>query len=210
MQIGFDLWGTLIKANPEFKERKRDLFIRHFPTTSINHCEEVMLGIKTELNNIIEDSGWQPPKEIIISLLATRLYQTKHSVENFLEDYQRLAIVYPPLFISDLTDDILFEISCKHSLIIVSNTMFIEGRTLRTILNNTSIGDYFSEMRFSDIESLSKPNRRILPSSDKLDYFIGDNLKTDGKFAETKKAEFIQINSTQKTLVDVHNIIIKK
>ena len=126
MKIGFDLWGTLIQANPQFCERKKDLFEKHFPYLPSVNFEGEMFSIKTDLNNIINDSGWQPTDELIINLLATRFETTPDKATRFLLDYQRLAIVYAPLLISPDTKQLLEKLSKgdAHELHIISNTMF--------------------------------------------------------------------------------------
>lgn len=205
MRIGFDLWGTLIEANPLFKERKKDLFQKHFSDITDVDFEKEMLSIKMELNNIINDSGWQPTEDIIMNLISTRFGAAKSKVYHFMEDYQRLAIIYGPLLIAENTYEILENLR-RHELHIVSNTMFIQGNALREHLNEMGIGELFTYMFFSNTRGHSKPDRRIGDYS-KYDYFIGDNLKVDGTYARRVGAEFIQINSNDKTLEDAYNII---
>ena len=67
MKIGFDLWGTLIQANPQFRERKKDLYQKYFGRTE--GCEEAMQSIKKSLNDIIEHTGWQPSDKTIQDVL---------------------------------------------------------------------------------------------------------------------------------------------
>jgi putative hydrolase of the HAD superfamily len=207
MKIGFDLWGTLLEANPLFKERKKDLFNKHFPYLPSVNFEGEMYSIKTDLNRIIEDSGWQPNDSIIHNMIATRFGTTIDKVYHFMLDYQKLAIIYAPLLILPTTKQVLENLYKSNELHIVSNTMFIKGESLREHLNYLGIADYFSSMRFSDIEKNAKPDRKIC--NQKFDYFVGDNLHVDGTYAKNINAKFIQINSNDKTLYDAYNIIIK-
>lgn len=208
-KIGFDLWGTLVEANPLFKERKQDLFKKHFPYSPSVNFEGEMLSIKTDLNNIINDSGWQPSDELIINLIATRFGTSGDKATRFLLDYQRLAIVYAPLLILPTTKQILENLAKKdYELHIISNTMFIKGDALREHLHFLGIGQLFKSMRFSDSVKYAKPDIRIF-SSQKLDYFVGDNAHVDGTYAKKIGARFIQINTNDKTIEDAYDIITK-
>lgn len=198
--IGIDLWGTLIKANPKFKERKQDLFEKYH----IINGQEVMDDIKSDLNKIIEYSGWQPEDELIITLLSSRLSKEKNTIENFIDDYQKLSELYSPVLIQDV-EWFLNSLKNNYELHIVSNTMFIKGKSLAVILNNLGILDLFKTMSFSDQMGYSKPNHRINPIS--FDYFIGDNPITDGIYADKSESKFIQIHTNNKTLKDAYNII---
>ena len=40
--IGIDLWGTLIKANPKFKERKQDLFEKNYYNELTQHIKHIL------------------------------------------------------------------------------------------------------------------------------------------------------------------------
>lgn len=205
MKIGFDLWGTLIKANPEFRVRRQDLFNKHFEARDDNFYSEVMDEIKTDLNKVIEHSGWQPNDELIKTLISDKTGMPIKSVNSFMEDYQRLGILYSPVLIDVNTKDILTELSSKATLTIVSNTMFLKGRTLSKMLIHDDILNCFTYLRFSDEIKIAKPSALI---STGFDYFIGDNEQTDGKFAERTNSQFILLNS-ETTLLDAYNIIIK-
>lgn len=215
MKIGFDLWETLIKPNPLFKERKKDLFDR-YNLGSHDVCEFIMRQIKSDLNKIIEDTGWQPDMETICRLFATRFGKDLKDMYGFYQDYQILFQAYPPILIDPHTSDLLRQLEGLkkdkklNELIIVSNTMFINGQSLRNVLyNSLGIGERFEYMFFSDVMKFSKPNTKICQHQ-KFDFFIGDNPKTDGVFAQLNGAEFIQINTNNKNLKDVYDIIITK
>ena len=198
--IGIDLWGTLIKANPKFKERKQDLFEKY----NIINGQEVMDDIKNDLNKIIEYSGWHPKDELIIILLSSRLSKERNIIENFINDYQKLSELYSPVLIQDV-EWFLNSLKNNYELHIVSNTMFIKGKSLATILDNLGILKLFKTASFSDQMGYSKPNYRIHPRE--FDYFIGDNPITDGVYATKTKAKFIQIHTNNKTFKDAYNII---
>lgn len=197
-----DLWGTLIEANPKFKERKTDLFEYY----SIQDGENKMNQIKKDFNSIIEYTGWQPDDEIILKMMAGRFEKNINICEKFLNAYQKLAEIYKPLLIDnakwfiDVTKN-------EYELHLVSNTMFLKGSTLNNILSDLGIRDDFKTASFSDQMGISKPNIQIHRME--FDYFIGDNPITDGVYSERLGSKFIQVHSNNKTLKDAYNIIIE-
>lgn len=206
MRIAFDLWGTLIQANPEFRTRRVDLFQKYFPDEPVFEIySDIMDTVKKQLNNIIEPTGWMPNQKLIRSFIAASLNTNEDSVYRFMQDYQRLAILYPPSFIEPDTQKILSWLAKDHQLFVISNTMFIEGDTLQEILKQKDADDYFQALAFSDNMKISKPSPAIFTSN--LDYIVGDNPQTDGGFAQAKNIKFIQINSNNKTLKDAYDII---
>lgn len=206
MRIAFDLWGTLIRANPEFRTRRVDLFQKHFPDEPVYEIySDAMDTVKKQLNNIIEPTGWMPNAKLIRTFIAASLNTDEDSVYRFMQDYQRLAILYPPTFIDPDTPKILNWLAKDHGLYIISNTMFIEGDTLTEILKQKGVDNCFKGYAFSDNQKISKPNPAIF--SYDLDYMVGDNTQTDGGFALAKNTKFIHINSNDKTLKDAYDII---
>lgn len=109
MKIGFDLWGTLVKPNPLFKERRKDLFDR-YNMGSHDICEFILSQIKADFNKIIEDTGWQPDRQIIVQMFATRFGKSVSDMQRFYEDYQLLAELYPPQLIREDTAKLLKDI----------------------------------------------------------------------------------------------------
>lgn len=199
--VGFDLWGTLIKQNPLFKERRKDLFEIYFPHLSVGKCEDIMSSIKKDLNNVIEDTGWQPNEDIIKEMMSRRFGYQKELIGEFLMDYRRLGIVYSPLLIDERAVDLLQNLKNKgYHLYLVSNTMFFNGSTLKTIISRLKLTQFFTKFYFSDEMKYSKPDPNICGVD--FDYFIGDYAKTDGGFSNNyEKTKFIHLYSTtDKTL----------
>lgn len=207
MKIGFDLWGTLIKPNPLFRERRLDLIEKHIPYQNAKLISEELDIIKTDLNRIIEYSGWQPPKETILNMIEGRLGISYEKAEEFMEDYQRLALIYSPELYDSNTFKYIKELASLHDLHIVSNTMLLNGETLNKILDRMKIRGFFKTASFSDQMDFSKPSIKI--HNIKFDYFIGDSTVTDQVYAEKLNSEFILINKNNKTIKDVYNIITK-
>lgn len=201
-KIGIDLWGTLIEANPKFKERKQDLFEQYL----IEEGEQKMNQIKKELNAIIESTGWQPNEELILEMFSNRFGKDLKTCENFFKKYQMLAKIYKPLLIND-AKWFIENLKNNYELHLVSNTMFLKGSTLTEIIEDLDIHFGFKTWSFSNQMGVSKPNvniHRVI-----LDYFVGDNPATDGVYSERLGSKFIQVHSNNNTLRDAYNIIIE-
>ena len=213
MKIGFDLWGTLIKQNPLFTERKRDLIKKYMPLEKVEKVEEVLKEVKLHLNNVIEYSGWQPTQDVIEQMIASKLIIGEDDVVRFMNEYQMLAILYPPQLFDENTLYSLIDLSKEADLYIVSNTMYLNGHTLINVLEQLGIKDLFKKFYFSDQQQCSKPSVYI-NSKDKFDYFVGDSQITDRFYANKLGSKFILVNrkdiNIKTTIKDVHNLITKK
>lgn len=204
MKIGFDLWNTLIKPNPLFRERRLDLITKYIPGDPEEVSKELDI-IKRDLNRVIEYSGWQPPKEVILQMFTGRLNIDYGDAEEFMKDYQRLALIYSPILYDETTYEHLEKMSKVHELHLVSNTMYLTGKTLNEILTRIGIADFFKTRSFSDQMGDSKPSTKI--HNLQFDYFIGDTEITDGEYANRLQSKFILINKNNQNLKDVYNII---
>ncbi|WP_166920310.1 HAD family hydrolase [Flavobacterium poyangense] len=166
--LSFDLWLTLIKSNPEFKQRRNLLFKDFF---EINHgiekVNEVVRYYDVLCNNINEKTGLNlDTYEIYYLILSAldvdmdkngtdRLSQFyDHTEELFLE--YKPVLIYPEIqkMFKDVTDQ-------GKSINILSNTAFIKGRTLRKVLQHYELIDYFKFQIYSDEVGFSKPNQEI-------------------------------------------------
>ena len=75
--VSIDLWGTLIKASPIFKEKKVKLIREYFPEFDEDDIFKAYRKTKEQLDFIIERTGWQPEyRDIWIIFLS-------HLKENF-------------------------------------------------------------------------------------------------------------------------------
>ena len=213
MKIGFDLWGTLIKQNPLFTERKRDLIKKYMPFEKVEKVEDALKEVKLHLNSVIEHSGWQPTREVIEQMIASKVTVGEDDIISFMNEYQMLAILYPPQLFDEDTLRSLIDINTRADLYIVSNTMYLSGSTLLEILKQLSIKHLFKAFYFSDQKRYSKPSLKINENV-KFDYFVGDSEITDRVYANKLGSKFILVNrkdiNIKTTIKDVHNIITKK
>lgn len=209
MVIGFDLWGTLVKSNPLFKDAKQLLFNKHFPSIDSKKFLEVQKRVSERLDHLTELAGFQSTlllrRNLIISYLDLDVNNKEvvRSMNGFLQDYELLFTLFPPL-VYDLNTLEVFEQLNKdgHKTRIVSNTVFIGHKPLKQIVDRYFMYDDFTT---SDIAGISKPLKGICDTE--MDFFIGDNPVTDGGYAKAIGAEFFQINTNNKTIKDAYEYI---
>ena len=206
--VSIDLWGTLIKSNPEFVVEKRKL-IKKYVDISDEEIDNAYKRAKEKLNAVIEVTGWQPSLDIMHRVLGFELSYTIDSVYPVYPwhyHYQALAVEYPPLIYSDETIEVLDNLARKANLYLSSNTIFIEGSTLADSLNNKyNLFKDFDILFFSDQIGYSKPHPRMFTS----DFHIGDNPITDGWGATKAHSKPIIINSNNLTIKDAYDIIVQ-
>ena len=101
---------------------------------------------------------------------------------------------------------------------ILSNTAFIKGETLRKILNEITLSEYFDFLIFSDEVGYSKPNieifkmmwdeilkirkdSSILKKEEVI--HVGDNLSADIEGAKKFGFDSLQNNSNEKSIIQL-------
>lgn len=209
-----DLWGTLIKGSPSFSPEKIKLTKEYFASEgdlSDDFIKMAYDATKKQLNNIIEVTGWQPEQDHIFRLMAHKLSSPHHlrlpSLSKFIYDYQELAIQHNPIPYSEETEMYLEKLSADNHLYLSSNTMFIDGKSLRRILAKLGWSKYFEGMLFSSEQKVSKPNRIMYKNSN---FHIGDNFVTDGLGAIAAGSTPCIINSNEHTIKDAYNFITQR
>jgi len=213
--ISFDLWLTLIKSNPEFKARRDFMFYELFNPCnfSLEEVSAIIRRVDISSNQISEITQIHVPCERMIYDILKDLvneeieYSTILTVKNRI---QSLFIQYPPSLYDKDTAEVLsdlFNLDCI--LNILSNTGFITGRTLDTVLTSLRIRKYFRFAIYSDEIKVSKPNSAMFDKVSALSPYrlkdiihVGDNLQADGA-SEQSGIEYFQINSNNKTIIDL-------
>ncbi len=132
---------------------------------------------------------------------------------------EKLLFNYMPLIYCDATSRVLTDLKEKEnkSLNILSNTGFIKGSTLRTVLKDIGIGHLFDFQIYSDEIGMSKPNKELFQhlltsvshhndqiSSNEIIH-VGDNPVADIKGAASVGINSLLINSDQKTILTLLN-----
>jgi len=216
--ISFDLWLTLIKSNPEFKEKRNKMFYKFFNPSSLS-LDEVSAIIKkhdVETNIMSEQLGLHINSRIIIYNILKDLGHKEFTSDNFQYiDYidqkiQRLFIENPPFLYDDNTESVIRELFHEgKTLSILSNTGFIHGKTLDEILSKFKIRRYFSFLLYSDEIGISKPNLQTFQMIKEKCFttkilHVGDNPIADGQCSKGgTNISYFQINSNNNSIIDL-------
>lgn len=166
--FSFDLWLTLIKSNPEFKNKRNLLFKDFFDIDcSMDKLSEVVRYYDLLCNNINEKTGLNLDTFEIYYLILNALNVKiddigTEKLTQFYDETQLLFMNFRP----DLIDpkiQLLFQqiVAQGKTINILSNTAFIKGVTLRKVLEHYELSPYFSFEIFSDEAGFSKPNPAI-------------------------------------------------
>lgn len=208
MILSFDVWNTLLSANPQFKvERIQEIMrISCLPKIAV---EIKMRDTKRILDYIQESTG-----NAFSSLFCWKLF-LKHSgytgdvdamAESLLDTSNYLFAKHPPIFNVELVKQIRkmrkSEMMGITDIVLVSNTNFVPGKVLWEICFEHL--DLFDKAYFSDQGGYGKPSMQAYAMGwpdvrGKKIFHIGDTLATDGA-AKEFGAEFILVKDPEDTL----------
>ena len=195
--ISFDLWLTLIKSNPEFKQKRNVLFKDFFEVEeSIEKTSEVIRQYDILCNNMNEKTGLNIDTFEIYYLILNALNVTIDEIgidqlNQFYIESELLFMKFKPDLIYP-KNQLWFKqiVEQEKTISILSNTAFIKGITLRKLMLHYELNNYFSFQIYSDETGFSKPNKDIfqivyneiksLKSIEKKEVLhIGDNKIAD-------------------------------
>lgn len=166
--LSFDLWLTLIKSNPEFKNKRNLLFKDFFEVGfSIEKVTEVVRYYDVLCNNINEKTGLNIDTFEIYYLILNALNVNINDIEieklsQFYKETESLFMKFKPDLIYPKIQLMFQEIVEQEKTIsILSNTAFIKGITLRKLMSYYELENYFSFQIYSDETGFSKPNKEI-------------------------------------------------
>jgi putative hydrolase of the HAD superfamily len=215
----FDLWLTLIKSNPEFKEKRIHLFDK-FNEVEFTKEELARIVRMHDLNATQKceiTGGHIDTNQIIYNILKDiKMSPIEYSdILSLNESIQQLFFIFlPTLFDSD-TKEVLKELRSRGiTMNILSNTGFINGDTLNHVLVRLGIEDLFLFKLYSDKLHYSKPNPYVFNMVKSNIYLkkpytenfkiahVGDNPRADGGCTQVGM-DFIQINSNNSTIKDL-------
>ncbi|QQT31971.1 HAD family hydrolase [Sphingobacterium multivorum] len=193
----FDLWLTLIKSNPHFKQ-KRNMLLRDFfcVDKKIGDIGKVVRHYDILSNQISEITGKHIDREFIYFLILSELgvdldTDLKERLTEFTREVDILFWEYKPVLLNDNQKSVFEAIVSKgKTLSLLSNTAFLDGTVLRQVLEYYELSDFFSFQLYSDEIGVSKPNniafdlvfqkirqQRTIKKKDIV--HIGDNRKAD-------------------------------
>jgi putative hydrolase of the HAD superfamily len=165
--FSFDLWLTLIKSNPHFKNERSHFIHENYCSKSRSVADVSSSFRKVDLvcNAINEKIGGSISSDEMYAMVFCEIFQSTDCLVDvdfkaLQIEMEKLFFQFPPLFLNAQTLDVISSLSQRDYLTmsISSNTGFIEGRVLREYLRNIEIDTFFNFQIFSDEVNLSKPN----------------------------------------------------
>jgi putative hydrolase of the HAD superfamily len=220
----FDLWLTLIKSNPYFKIERTKIFHRDFNPMgkSIDEVAKAFRQVDLMCNAVNESTGKNIDADemylMVISLINdNQLSLSDIDTGKLYQDMEKLLFYYMPLVYSSVTISTLQHLKNKtgSTFSLLSNTGFIKGATLRKVLAELRMIEYFDFQLYSDEVSMSKPNPALfnlmlqnikqvninkdIRLSDII--HIGDNPKADIEGARAAGIKSLLINSNNQSIL---------
>lgn len=222
----FDLWLTLIKSNPAFKDNRATYFHKNFNNTKKSLAEVIVIFRKVDLmcNSINEKSGRNIDSVemylMVISMIndyAVPIHDV--DLDRLAVEMENLLFTYMPMIYSSETFYVLDYLKKRkeNTISILSNTGFIPGNLLRKVLKHLQIDVYFDFQIYSDEVGMSKPNQKLfelmvnklvdIRRDRKVDLnniiHIGDNLNADINGANSIGISSILINSNNLSITSI-------
>lgn len=192
--ISFDLWLTLIKSNPEFKNKRNLLFKDFFEVeATIEKVNQVIRYYDVLCNNINEKTGLNlDTYEIYYLVLGGLGVDIKEigtdKLGAFYLESESLFMKYKPELLFSDTRKLLKEMTeADKTINILSNTAFIKGKTLKEILAYYELSEYFQFQIYSDEVGFSKPNQAIFQ-------LVHDEIKV---YKNLEKKEILHVGDNQ-------------
>jgi putative hydrolase of the HAD superfamily len=224
--FSFDLWLTLIRSNPAFKEKRASYFHQHFNyhNQSLEGVKRVFRQVDIMCNLINEKTGKNIDADemylMVLSMMNdgdARIW--KIDIEKLYADMESLLFENLPIAYCDRTIAALSHLKQNTNVTtgILSNTGFIKGVTLRKVLNQIGIDRYIDFQLYSDEAGMSKPNAKFFKMMlDQLSahhtqidlarvIHIGDNPVADVGGANAVGLQSCLINSNNVYLPDLIN-----
>jgi putative hydrolase of the HAD superfamily len=213
----FDLWLTLIKSNPTYKQERVQYFFRNFNGRhkSIDEIAITFRQVDLMINAINEKAGKNVDAEEMYLMIISMIndYDFNFSdvdLKALDQDMEQIVFNHmPDLYCGDCLD-VLAKIkeSGKSSINILSNTGFIKGKTLKKVIEHLGIGQFIDFQLYSDEVRMSKPStgffQLMLDHIDRTKHpellltdviHVGDNPHADVRGAEAMGINSMLINS---------------
>ncbi|WP_207532154.1 HAD family hydrolase [Desertivirga arenae] len=222
----FDLWLTLIRSNPEFKNKRAAYFYKNFNHLKKTVEEVIYIFRQVDLmsNAINEKTGKNIDADemylMVISLInENTLPLSQVDLQQVFRDMEGLLYDYLPFVYCHETIPVLSHLkeNSTHSLSILSNTGFIKGNTLRKVLKELQLSAFFDFQLYSDEAGLSKPSKEFfemmltkvverrgkeLINPEEIIH-VGDNVMADIEGARTVGINTFLINSNELRIADL-------
>jgi putative hydrolase of the HAD superfamily len=224
----FDLWLTLIKSNPLFKQERTRFFYNHLNQHQKTLEEVGRIFRKTDLlcNAINEKTGGNIDAEEMYLMVISEINDYDNAfgdidLVGLYQEMDALVLKYLPVIYCSATVKTLRRIkeSSDSTISLLSNTAFIKGSTLRRVLEELELDGFFDFQLYSDETGMSKPNEKMfrlmlenvaavrnntaIPLSNII--HIGDNVKADINGAHVTGIRTLLVNSNHQCISSLLN-----
>ena len=212
--ISFDLWGTLITSNPEYSAQRAKIVSQHVDQSKYTtfDVQGAFKLVKRDFDSLVETYGVQFKSKDLYDCVFNQLGITESLVvrRDIIQQLNVAFCDYPPIVIEE-TLGALETLHRTYKLILISNTLLIDGSTLYNSLRSRSLWNCFEQLNFSDELRCSKPSPKIfrrafdnmVVNANEVVH-VGDNPRTDGRGIMNVGGNFFYIhNDSDKTIVDV-------
>jgi putative hydrolase of the HAD superfamily len=167
--VSFDLWMTLIRSNPSFKAKRAVLFRSFFSLDAYpqERVDAVLREVDVLVNNMNEMTGRNvhtfETYLLCLHLLGTDIKKVPpDKLEEFYSLSEVLFFENAPLHLYPETDQLLAALQEQGiTSSLLSNTGFIQGRTLRKLMTIWGWDTHFSFQLYSDETGYSKPDAQM-------------------------------------------------
>jgi len=225
--FSFDLWLTLIKSNPLFKEQRACYFYNNFnrKARSVEEIKCIFQNVDVLCNAMNEKTGKSISAEEMYLMAVLQVNESIEIIKDLdldllYSDMEYLVLQYMPEIFSNETVAILDRIKNRPgvTLNILSNTAFIKGSTLKKVNSHLGISQYFDFEIYSDEVGLSKPNIDLYNQLIEKVYHIrqdgiepgeiihvGDNYHADISGAKKAGIHSFQINTNHRSITHLLN-----
>lgn len=160
--FSFDMWLTLIRSHPDFKE-ERARWLKQFVRISqpLQEVQHIIRAIDVEANALSERTGKHLYAEDLFAEIFRRLgvQQISFSWPDFWEQHDALFLSYMPQLINPEVGHFLNSLCAQGKTVsLLSNTAFIRGNLLHQVLQHYGLASYFAFELYSDELGNAKPN----------------------------------------------------
>jgi len=183
--LSFDLWGTLIKSNPNFSDARAE-YLKQYTHMTVEEILYTIKKIKHDIDTKVESFGFHFRSFDVYSIIHNELALCDVTIEDVRNKCTALFLDNMPELIHGDIAEKLNILSDYYKMYISSNTVLQDGQYLRKVLKHHNILNCFNETFFSNELGFSKPDPRFfrvvhMAAMSKSSYIlhIGDNLVTD-------------------------------
>lgn len=168
LHYSFDLWGTLIKSDPQFKKERSRYFFENFNPLqkSLEEIEITFRRVDVMCNAINEKTGHNIRSEEMYLMVLAEIGETsdfsRYDLVEMNYAMENLAFTFMPVIYDiSIVETLSILRERKATISLLSNTAFITGQTLRKILKRIGLAEYFTFQLYSDETGFSKPSLKM-------------------------------------------------